>query len=319
LIPSPSKSPTGVAEFPKCASLVKNGPPTATAGQDVVYTLTVQNIGTSDAALVSLDDPTPAGLTFVSASAPCVGGFPCSLGTIANGATVNVSVTYHVGAGVTGSIVNTATVSSTTEDPAPGNNTSTVGTLVIASADLEAIKTGPAVITAGTPISYSVVVTNHGPSDANSAAFSDVVPAGISGVTASCGTPTGGAACGAVNVTGNNVTSTITTLPSGSSVTFTIGGTGPADGTSLSNTASVQPPAGVTDPAVDVPAFGVVERHGPDQGQLQAGHFVAHQAEGLDHAQRVLPRVEPRNLRDERAVGLDADPVEHRVRGPVVE
>ncbi|WP_395684146.1 hypothetical protein, partial [Dokdonella sp.] len=229
-------------------SVVKTGPAGATAGQNVSYTLAVTNNGPSNATNVSLADPTPAGLTFVSATAPCTGGFPCNLGTLANGAGVSVTVTYSVGAGVTGSITNAATVSSPTPDPTPSDNTSTVVTPVATSADIEAVKTGTASVGYGGALSYAVVVTNHGPSNANGTTFSDAVPAGITAVGASCGTPTGGAACGTVNVAGNNVTSTITTLPSGGSVTFTITGTAPTSGTSVTNTATANPPSGTTDP-----------------------------------------------------------------------
>ncbi len=113
-------------------------------------------------------------------------------------------------------------------------------------ADLSATKTGPATVNAGASISYTVVVSNAGPSAADGASFSDTVPAGITGVNASCGSATGGAACGSVSTMGNSVTSTITTLPSGGSVTFTITGTAPASG-SLSNTATVAVPSGTTD------------------------------------------------------------------------
>jgi hypothetical protein len=58
---------------------------------------------------------------------------------------------------------------------------------------------------------------------------------------------TGGAACGAVNVAGNAVSSTIATLPSGASVTFTITGTAPQSGT-FTNSATVLTPAGEVDP-----------------------------------------------------------------------
>src|SRR4029078_11631670 len=95
---------------------------------------------------------------------------------------------------------------------------------------------------------YSVVVTNNGPSDANGTSFTDAVPAAITAVAASCGSPTGGAGCGAVNVVGNNVSSTITTLPSGGSVTFTIGGIAPVNGAGLSNTARAPSAGGVHEP-----------------------------------------------------------------------
>jgi len=71
-----------------------------------------------DATGVSLADPTPAGLTFVSATAPCAGGFPCALGTMAMGTGIALTATYDVPAAYTGpsSIVNTATVSAATAD-----------------------------------------------------------------------------------------------------------------------------------------------------------------------------------------------------------
>jgi len=250
--PNPSNDVSEVVVTPIASAdlaLTKTGPATAIAGQQVAYTLTVTNNGPSSAANVTLDDPTPAGLAFVSATAPCAAGFPCNLGTIAAGGSTTITAIFAVPSSASGSIANTASVGSDTFDPNAGNNTSTANTNVIAQADLLVVKSGPASVIAGAPIAYSVVVTNNGPSDANGTTFSDAVPAAITGVTASCGAPTGGAVCGAVNVAGNNVTSTITTLPSGASVTFTINGTAPADGfTSLTNTASAAPPTGVTDP-----------------------------------------------------------------------
>ncbi len=112
------------------------------------------------------------------------------------------------------------------------------------------VKTGPASVIAGGPISYQLLIGNAGPSDANSTTFSDVVPASITGLTASCGNATGGAVCpGSVSVAGNTVSGTIATLPVGGSVTITINGTTSAgSGATLSNTATVTPPAGTTDP-----------------------------------------------------------------------
>ena len=67
--------------------------------------------------------------------------------------------------------------------------------------------------------------------------------------------------------------------------------------------------------AVEVPALRVVQRHRADERELQAGHLLAREPVRLDHAERVLPGVEARDLRDERRVEPDADPVEHLARG----
>ena len=59
------------------------------AGDLVHYALTVTNRGPSAAAAVTLTDPLPADVSFVSASNPaCTGGatVTCALGTVANGA-----------------------------------------------------------------------------------------------------------------------------------------------------------------------------------------------------------------------------------------
>jgi uncharacterized repeat protein (TIGR01451 family) len=109
-------------------------------------------------------------------------------------------------------------------------------------------KTGTAQASPGGLIAYSIVVANSGPLGANATVFKDIVPTGITIVgTPKCAVTTGSAACGTVSVSGQTVSSTITTLPSGSSVTFTVEGSSSASA-SYTNTATITPPSGVTDP-----------------------------------------------------------------------
>jgi uncharacterized repeat protein (TIGR01451 family) len=83
----------------------------------------VTNLGTSPAMNVTLNDGPSSELSFVSASAPCVGGFPCDVGTLdaaaagatgafglAAGSSVSLSVVYQVGLTAV-AISNTANVS----------------------------------------------------------------------------------------------------------------------------------------------------------------------------------------------------------------
>jgi uncharacterized repeat protein (TIGR01451 family) len=237
-----------------------DGSATATPGSVITYTITAGNAGPSDVTGATVADTLPAAISGATWSCSGAAGGTCpasgngSINATVNlpaGGSVTFIVTGTVSASATGTLANTATVAAPggVTDPTPGNNSATDTDTLTGSADIEAHKTGPANVTAGATIAYSVIVTNHGPSDANGTTFSDTVPAGISGVTASCGTPSGGASCGAVNVAGNAVTSAITTMPSGASVTFTISGTAPADPGTLSNTANAQPPAGIDDPA----------------------------------------------------------------------
>ena len=55
---------------------------------------------------------------------------------------------------------------------------------VTASADLAIAKTGPATVVAGGGVSYQLVVTNNGPSDATSLSVIDTLPAGVVFVSA---------------------------------------------------------------------------------------------------------------------------------------
>lgn len=226
----------------------KTGPASVLPGSQATYTVTVTNNGPDAALNATLDDPAPPGLSFASATSPCASGFPCDLGTLAAGASVVVTITFDVAADVTGEVVNTANAGSDTPDPDPSDNQDSVTTPVAPQANLAAVKTGPASVGAGGAISYTVVVSNAGPSNADGALFSDPVPAAITGVTATCGNPTGGAVCGTVGVAGNTVTSTITTLPAGGSVSFTISGIAPSNATALTNTAGVEPLPGTVDP-----------------------------------------------------------------------
>ena len=234
-------------------SVTKTGPSSVVAGNTVTYSIAVHNAGPITVPSITLADPTPAGLTFVSATAPCTAGFPCTLSNTASGATVTVTATYSVPgnyllAGGSATISNKATVTSSTPDEVPANNTSTATTSVTSSTDLAITKSGPSSVAAGTSITYTLLIGNSGPSAGDGASYSDVVPAGITNVAATCGSPLGGAVCATPTVSGNTVSGKVTTLPKSGSVTITITGKAPASPTTLTNTATVTAPAGTTDP-----------------------------------------------------------------------
>ncbi|HUD42372.1 MAG TPA: DUF11 domain-containing protein, partial [Dokdonella sp.] len=183
-----SASATVLAGPSADVSVDKTGPLSATAGKPISYTLTVANAGPSVAQGIMLDDPTPAGLTFVSASAPCAGGFPCAIGALAVGAEVTVTATFAVDADFAGSpIVNLASVTATSFDPNPANDSDTVATPVGAAADLFVIKHGPGSATPGQTLAYTIDVANGGPSEAADVVLSDATPPGL--VFVSAGAP----------------------------------------------------------------------------------------------------------------------------------
>ncbi len=109
--------------------LVKSGPGSAAPGSTVVYTLTIVNNGPATALNVSVADPTPAGLSFVSNSGGCTSAFPCSLGTLTSGQSATITATYTVTAS-SGAVINTAIVSTTSPDPNSSNDSSNVTTQI---------------------------------------------------------------------------------------------------------------------------------------------------------------------------------------------
>jgi uncharacterized repeat protein (TIGR01451 family) len=177
-------------------SISKTGSATVTPGSNatVTYTIVVTNAGPYAASTVIVNDTTPGGLTFVSATGDCATPFPCTLGTLPMGATRAITATYAVPASYTGpaTIVNTATVSTTAStDSNSGNNTATTSTTVTPKADLAITQTGPALTAAGTEIVYTLVITNNGPSDAVTVTVTDPTPADVTFVrtTGACTSP----------------------------------------------------------------------------------------------------------------------------------
>ena len=162
-------------------SVTKTGPATVVAGDDITYTITVQNAGPSAAADVQFEDLFPADLTFVSTTGPCTAS-PCSLGTLAAGATVSTQITFTVPATYSAATVaNTARVSSSTVDPNESNNSSTTTATVNRNADVEIFKRLPpeTSVLLGEDATFFVIVTNHGPAPATGIVVKDLLPAGL--------------------------------------------------------------------------------------------------------------------------------------------
>jgi uncharacterized repeat protein (TIGR01451 family) len=113
-------------------SIVKStGASTAFGGNPITYTLAVTNNGPSPAASVSVVDVLPAGSAFVSASGvgwTCnnvAGTVTCTLPNLNVGAATPISLTMNAPNPPPATLSNTATVSSSTSDTNPANNSST--------------------------------------------------------------------------------------------------------------------------------------------------------------------------------------------------
>lgn len=131
----------------------------------------------------------------------------------------------------------------------PSTQTALQGGIIVLQADLAINKTdGLTTIQAGQPITYTITVTNNGPSNVTGAQVLDTVPTEVIGVTWTCAITTGVGACGATSGTGNNMSTTVN-LNNGAVATYTVQGTVVSTGSgTLTNTAKVLRPNDVTDP-----------------------------------------------------------------------
>jgi uncharacterized repeat protein (TIGR01451 family) len=183
-------------------------------GQTYTYTIVVTNTGTSTATNISVSDPLPSNLTFVSATS----GFTNNAGTVtgtipslAAGSTSTLTITTTVNNNAPNGTVltNTVTVAASGESNT-GNNTATETATVQSTANLSGI--------------VYIDSNNNGVRDTNEA--------GIAGVVVTLtGTPTVGSAVSRTATTDSTGAYAFTAVPIG---TYTVVETQPADFTSRS-------------------------------------------------------------------------------------
>lgn len=159
-------------------------------GQNVTFTLTVNNDGPDAASGVAVQNLLPAGMTYVS-NTPSQGTFnPATgiwtVGTIANAGVSTLGIVATVK--TAGALTNTAEISASDQfdpDSTPGNGVvgeDDLASVTIASllADLSLTKTvsdttpGP-----GDQVTFVVTVSNAGPSGATGVQVTDPLPAGL--------------------------------------------------------------------------------------------------------------------------------------------
>ncbi|APQ96639.1 SdrD B-like domain-containing protein [Clostridium botulinum] len=159
------------------------------AGEVVVFPIRVSNFGPADAQNIVLTDTIPPEITGAEFSedggstfSPWTGSLVIE--TLLNGETRDILIRGTVSPTAAGIISNTATVTSTTPDPNPSNNTSTVDVEVLAPvvADVSVVKTAsPNPVMAGELLTYTINVTNFGPSSAENVVLTDVISPEITG------------------------------------------------------------------------------------------------------------------------------------------
>jgi uncharacterized repeat protein (TIGR01451 family) len=197
--------------------------PTPNKGDTVTFTITLTNNGPDPADHARISDLLPSGLTFVSAT-PSLGSYNPATGIWSFGTlTRSVSATLTVTATVVspGPETNTVTVAHSDQfDPDLSNNTASA-TVTPRIADLAITKTvNNSTPSLGETVTFTVTLTNHGPSDATDVIVTDAVPAGLSFVGA---TPSQGSFVSGVWTVG--------TVASGSTAVLVIAATVVSPGT----------------------------------------------------------------------------------------
>jgi uncharacterized repeat protein (TIGR01451 family) len=197
-----------------------DSPDPVRVGVPLHYTLTVGNTGPNIATGIVLTDTLPPGVTFQSSNpgAPICshasGSVTCDLGNLRN--LDSTSVTIVVIPTTAGVITNMAEVRANEPDPDPADNMATATTQVNAAADLEVSKgDDPDPVIAGENLTYTLTVTNHGPSDATGIVVTDTLPPGVTFQSSTPDTPT----CTHV---GNSVTCNLGNLDSSAQTQVTI-------------------------------------------------------------------------------------------------
>lgn len=173
--------------------------PNVIAGTDITYKIVLHNTGPSDAQNVDLNDPLPTNTTFTSLTSPA--GWICTTPPVNTNGTVDCTespmpfdqvATFSIVAHVLSStpvsgpqLCDTATI--TWSDHTPGDNTANSQACdnVQTKASLAVVKTSviTGVAGAGT-ITYTIAITNNGPSDQLNVVMTDPLDPTITQVSA---------------------------------------------------------------------------------------------------------------------------------------
>ena len=253
-----SASKTNQIVGPDMSVTKTDGKSTISPGQSTTYTIVARNDGPVAVTGATVVDTMPATLTGVTWTCAGASGGTCpaASGSGSINHTVNLpssgrltyTVTGTLSASATGTLANTATVNNPSglTDPNTSNNTATDSNSIV-QPDLAITKTdGVSSVNPGSVITWTIVASNAGPGPIVAASVVDNPDGRLSSVSWTCSAGSG-ATCPAASGTGAlNHTFNIN---AGSTTTFTFRGTLATTATgTISNTATISPPGGITDP-----------------------------------------------------------------------
>jgi large repetitive protein len=177
-------SPTAEADL-SVLKTVDN--PTPNVGDLITFIVTLTDVGPDDATNVELTDVLPAGLAFVTAT-PSQGTYDPSsglwtVGTVSPGGSQTLSLTARVDSPA--ALTNTGSIIHADQfDPDPANNTASA-TETPLQADLSVLKTvSNPTPNVGDTITFTVTLADVGPDAATNVLVTDLLPAGLTLVSA---------------------------------------------------------------------------------------------------------------------------------------
>jgi uncharacterized repeat protein (TIGR01451 family) len=153
-------------------------------------------------------------------------------------------------------------------DPVPTNNSISDVILVLAMPDTAVLKIGPTNVAGSTNFAYTITVSNHGPGAASNVVARDVLPAGLTFVSAS----------GGGSVDSGVATWTLQTLAAGASTNVILTVRAPWAGGLFTNVASIEASTPALNPGnnTSAPVLTTVAPGPATAGQLAiAGEDVA--------------------------------------------
>ncbi len=224
-------------------SVTKTGTTTANRGENLTYVMTATNNGPGTATNVVVKDTFTSGIaTFSNASgAQCsltnLTELRCTIASMTSGQQVPITVVFTTAQQstcTTGTVTDSASISSDTADNNSANNTSATVTTNITcpQPNLNVTKTdGRSSANVGDTLNYTISITNSTNVAATNVTVTDSLPSGLTNVSAGNGG----------NVSGNQVTWNNQTVPANGTLTLTVNGTtqNVSNGTSLTNYVTV--------------------------------------------------------------------------------
>ncbi|MBL8828840.1 MAG: DUF11 domain-containing protein [Planctomycetaceae bacterium] len=195
----------------------------ANPGDTLTYTVFIRNNGPLAATGTTVVDSLPAGVTYQSSTTTqgtvtvgAGGQLTYNIGNMAVLGTATITIVTKINNSASGVLTNTAVVSVNERETRLDNNQDSVPTTVNKLIDVAIDKTGtPDVVRFNDVETYTLTITNNGPSEATGVTVTDTLPTGLTFTSATTGQ-------GTFQANGNIVTFAVGNLAAGASTQITI-------------------------------------------------------------------------------------------------